>query len=165
MGDAEKQRIVMQISSVQTEIKRTMDERDLKLKEATLSRLEEIQSEVKLESKQRLENEKEARLAIESVDNKMKLYTDETTESVRVILSVSMTSFFATLLNRHKGLSHLIKHPSKIPFKAPFKNRFFETRYTYPPSGALTNALRISVSCLKETAHKGYLKGGLRRVS
>ena len=91
MGDAEKQRIVMQISSVQTEIKRTMDERDLKLKEATLSRLEEIQSEVKLESKQRLENEKEARLAIETVDNKMKLYTDETTESVRVILNVSST--------------------------------------------------------------------------
>ena len=89
MGDAEKQKIIMQISSVQTELKRTMDERDLKLKEATLTRLEELQSEVKNESKQRLENEKETRLAIETVDNKSKLYTDETTESIRVLMTVS----------------------------------------------------------------------------
>ena len=113
MGDAEKQRIMfvyiiclfifefrknsansfflfrMQISAVQTELKRTMDERDLKLKESTVQRLEELQKEVKLESKQRLENEKEARLAIEAFDNKMKVYTDETTESVRAILTVS----------------------------------------------------------------------------
>ena len=114
MGDAEKQRIMfvyiiclfifefrknsaisfffffrMQISAVQTELKRTMDERDLKLKESTVQRLEELQKEVKLESKQRLENEKEARLAIEAFDNKMKLYTDETTESVRTMLTVS----------------------------------------------------------------------------
>ena len=79
----------MQISAVQTELKRTMDERDLKLKESTVQRLEELQKEVKLESKQRLENEKEARLAIEAFDNKMKVYTDETTESVRAMLTVS----------------------------------------------------------------------------
>merc|ERR1719266_3289421 len=82
MGDAEKQRIIMQISAVQTELKRTMDERDLSLKE--------LQKEVKLESKQRLENEKEARLAIEAFDNKMKLYTDETTESVRTMLTTDI---------------------------------------------------------------------------
>ena len=41
-------------------------------------------------------------------------------------------------MSRAIGPSHLIRHPSKNPFKAPFKNQFFDIRYPYPQSGALT---------------------------
>lgn len=87
MSDAEKQRIIVQISAVQTDLKRTIDERDLKLKQNTVHRLEEIEQEVKFESKQRLENEKEMRMVMETSNNKMKMYTDECTEAARQMLS------------------------------------------------------------------------------
>ena len=129
MSDAEKQRIIVQISSVQTELKRTMDERwvcwvellrfeiqtqiiflgyfvqfeykirstyfsffsnrDVKLRQSTVHRLEEVEQQLKLESKQRVENEKDARLGFEALENKIKLYTDESADTVRQMVSVS----------------------------------------------------------------------------
>jgi len=85
MSDAEKQRIIVQISAVQTELKRTMDERDISLKQTTVNRLEELQNELKLESKQRLENEVEMRNTMETTTNKMKQYCDESMETARQI--------------------------------------------------------------------------------
>ena len=64
--------------------------RDLKLKQSTVNRLDEIEQEVKLESKQRLENEKEMRTSLETVNNKVKLYTDECTEASRQMLSAEI---------------------------------------------------------------------------
>ena len=64
--------------------------RDLKLKQSTVNRLEEIEAEVKLESKQRLENEKEMRTSLETTNNKVKLYTDECTEASRQMLSAEI---------------------------------------------------------------------------
>ena len=63
--------------------------RDLKLKQNTVQRLEEIEHEVKFESKQRLENEKDMRAALEQASNKSKLYTDETVEAGRQMAAVS----------------------------------------------------------------------------
>ena len=85
MSDAEKQRIVVQISSVQTELKRTMDERDAALKQTTVEKLEDLQKELKLESKQRLDNEVEMRTGLETLDTKMKKYCDESVEASRQI--------------------------------------------------------------------------------
>jgi len=64
--------------------------RDLKLKQSTVNRLEEIEAEVKLESRQRLENEKEMRASLETSNNKVKLYTDECTEASRQMLSTEI---------------------------------------------------------------------------
>ena len=122
MSDAEKQRIIVQISAVQTELKRTMDERcvycvemlrvdiqtqililwtewvhwfslflnrDVKLRQSTVHRLEEVEQQLKLESKQRVENEKDSRLGFEALENKIKLYTDESADTVRQMVSVS----------------------------------------------------------------------------
>ena len=85
MSDAEKQQIVVQISSVQTELKRTMDERDAALKQTTVEKLEDLQNELKLESKQRLDNEVEMRTSLETLDTKMKKYCDESVEASRQI--------------------------------------------------------------------------------
>ena len=85
MSDAEKQRIVVQISSVQTELKRTMDERDASLKQTTVERLENLQKELKQESKQRLDNEVEMRNSLETLDTKTKKYCDESVEASRQI--------------------------------------------------------------------------------
>ena len=46
MSDAEKQQIIMQISSVQTELKMAMDERDTSLKQTTDNKIEELQKEL-----------------------------------------------------------------------------------------------------------------------
>ena len=67
--------------------------RDLKLKQTTVNRLEEITQEVKFESKQRLDNEKEMRTNIETMSNKLKLYTDESVEAARVMLTVNEIIF------------------------------------------------------------------------
>ena len=62
--------------------------RDVKLRQSTVHRLEEVEQQLKLESKQRVENEKDSRLATESLENKLKLYTDESTDTVRQMVSV-----------------------------------------------------------------------------
>ena len=62
----------------------------MKLKQSTVNRLEEIEAEVKLESRQRLENEKEMRASLETSNNKVKLYTDECTEASRQMLSTEI---------------------------------------------------------------------------
>ena len=61
---------------------------DIKLRQSTVHRLEEVEQQLKLESKQRVENEKDARLALETVNEKQKLYTDESTNTVRQMVSV-----------------------------------------------------------------------------
>ena len=64
--------------------------RDVKLRQSTVHRLEEVEQQLKLESKQRVENEKDSRLATESLENKLKLYTDESTDTVRQMVSVRL---------------------------------------------------------------------------
>ena len=54
-----------------------------------MHRLEEVEQQLKLESKQRVENEKDARLGFEALENKIKLYTDESADTVRQMVSVS----------------------------------------------------------------------------
>ena len=61
---------------------------DIKLRQSTVHRLEEVEQQLKLESKQRVENEKDARLALETVNEKQKLYTDESTNTVRQMVAV-----------------------------------------------------------------------------
>ena len=63
--------------------------RDISLKQSTVNRLEELQKELKLESKQRLDNEVEMRSNVETMSNKLKLYTDESVEAARKITTVS----------------------------------------------------------------------------
>ena len=63
--------------------------RDVKLRQSTVHRLEEVEQQLKLESKQRVENEKDARLGFEALENKIKLYTDESADTVRQMVSVS----------------------------------------------------------------------------
>ena len=59
------------------------------MKQSTVNRLEELQKELKLESKQRLDNEVEMRSNVEAMSNKLKLYTDESVEAARKITTVS----------------------------------------------------------------------------
>ena len=63
--------------------------RDVKLRQSTVHRLEEVEQQLKLESKQRVENEKDSRLGFETLENKIKLYTDESADTVRQMVSVS----------------------------------------------------------------------------
>ena len=68
------------------------------MKQTTVNRLEEITQEVKFESKQRLDNEKEMRTNIETMSNKLKLYTDESVEAARVMLTVNEIFFVFSFL-------------------------------------------------------------------
>ena len=54
-----------------------------------MNRLEELQNELKLESKQRLENEVEMRTSLEATNTKMKMYCDESVEAARQITVVN----------------------------------------------------------------------------
>ena len=63
--------------------------RDISLKQTTMNRLEELQNELKLESKQRLENEVEMRTSLEGTNTKMKMYCDESVEAARQITVVN----------------------------------------------------------------------------
>ena len=63
--------------------------RDIALKQTTVNRLEELQNELKLESKQRLENEVEMRTSLEATNTKMKMYCDESVEAARQITVVN----------------------------------------------------------------------------
>ena len=54
-----------------------------------MNRLEELQNELKLESKQRLENEVEMRTSLEGTNTKMKMYCDESVEAARQITVVN----------------------------------------------------------------------------
>jgi hypothetical protein len=63
--------------------------RDIALKQKTVNRLEELQNELKLESKQRLENEVEMRTSLEATNTKMKMYCDESVEAARQITAVN----------------------------------------------------------------------------
>ena len=83
MSDAEKQQIIMQISSVQTDLKMAMDERDTSLKQTTDNKIEELQKELELESEQRNSNELEIRNRLEAESTKLKLYSDESIEAAR----------------------------------------------------------------------------------
>ena len=60
------------------------------MRQSTVHRLEEVEQQLKLEAKQRVENEKDSRLATESLENKLKLYTDESTDTVRQMVSVRL---------------------------------------------------------------------------
>ena len=62
--------------------------RDIKLRQSTVHRLEEVEQQLKLESKQRVENEKESRTSVDSITDKLKLYTDESTDTVRQMVAV-----------------------------------------------------------------------------
>ena len=59
------------------------------MKQTTVNRLEELQNELKLESKQRLENEVEMRTSLEATNTKMKMYCDESVEAARQISVVN----------------------------------------------------------------------------
>ena len=52
--------------------------------------MDEIEQEIKFESKQRLENEKEVRANLENVSNKLKIYTDEAVEASRQLINVRL---------------------------------------------------------------------------
>ena len=64
--------------------------RDGKLRHALVHRLDEIEQQLKLESKQRVSNEKDWRINLEAVGGNMKVYTDESADSIRKIISVSI---------------------------------------------------------------------------
>ena len=61
MSSAEKQKIVMQISSVQTELGRLIDTRDHKMRDKIISRLDDCDLRIKAEVKARLETDKETK--------------------------------------------------------------------------------------------------------
>ena len=69
----------------------------MKLRQSTVHRLEEVEQQLKLESKQRIENEKDSRLGLDSLENKLKLYTDESTDTVRQMVSVSQNTEYIIL--------------------------------------------------------------------
>ena len=62
--------------------------RDGKLRQSLVHRMDEVEQQLKLESQQRVDNEKESRLAVEESTNKMKNFSDENAETVRKLLSV-----------------------------------------------------------------------------
>ena len=59
------------------------------MRQSTVHRLEEVEEQLKLESKQRVDNEKDSRLNLEALEGKMKLYADESTDTVRQMVAVS----------------------------------------------------------------------------
>ena len=65
------------------------------MRQSTVHRLEEVEQQLKLESKQRVENEKDSRLTLEGIGDKLKLYTDESTDTVRQMVTVSQTKMTA----------------------------------------------------------------------
>ena len=83
MSSAEKQKIVMQISSVQTELQQVIDSRDSKMRDKIVARLDECDAKIKAEVKHRAEAEKELKKTIETSSEENKLYADESVDSLR----------------------------------------------------------------------------------
>ena len=108
--------MVVQISAVQTDLQRAIEERserltlihvllyfnfsslfgcrDNKLRSAVVHRLDEVEQQLKLESKQRVDNEKDAREVVELATKKMMAYNDEGLDSLRQILTVIFNFLF-----------------------------------------------------------------------
>eukprot|EP00090_Calanus_glacialis_P000735 TRINITY_DN10508_c0_g1_i1.p1 TRINITY_DN10508_c0_g1~~TRINITY_DN10508_c0_g1_i1.p1 ORF type:complete len:731 (-),score=252.70 TRINITY_DN10508_c0_g1_i1:1342-3315(-) len=83
VGSAEKQKIIMQISAVQTDIKRNLEERDSKLKEMTLHKLDEMDKKLAEAEKSKSQGERDIRTFVESEVEKQKVYVDHGVDSVR----------------------------------------------------------------------------------
>ena len=54
--------------------------RDGKLRQSLVHRMDEVEQQLKLESQQRVDNEKESRLAVEDSTNKMKSFIELMTQ-------------------------------------------------------------------------------------
>ena len=74
--------------------------RDTSLKETTVTKLEELQKEFQLETKQRSDNELDIKTNLESMNSKLKLYSDDAIESLKQIMSGEIE----TLKTRCKGV-------------------------------------------------------------
>ena len=53
--------------------------------------MDEVEQQLKLESQQRVENDKDSRMAAEETEAKMKAASEENAESVRKLLTVQVT--------------------------------------------------------------------------
>ena len=53
--------------------------------------MDEVEQQLKLESQQRVENDKDSRMAAEETEAKMKAASEENAESVRKLLTVRVT--------------------------------------------------------------------------
>ena len=131
MSDAEKQQIIMQISSVQTELKMAMDERDTSLKQTTDNKIEELQKELELESEQRNSNELEIRNRLEDASTKLKLYSDESIEAARK-LNLNEIGTLTTRTQELREANNVLEtHLAKV--KSETNEEF--TKYNYEAEG------------------------------
>jgi len=83
VGNAEKQKIIMQISAVQSDIKRTLEERETKMREMTVHKLEEIDSKLVAAEKSRVQADRDTRTFVEAELEKQKVYVEHGVEGVR----------------------------------------------------------------------------------
>ena len=65
--------------------------RDGKFRQSLTHRMDEVEQQLKLESQQRVENDKDSRMAAEETEAKMKAASEENAESVRKLLTVRVT--------------------------------------------------------------------------
>merc|ERR1719410_1408214 len=83
VGSAEKQKIIMQISAVQTDIKRNIEEREVKLKEMTVVKLDEMEKKMVESEKSRAQTDRDIKTFLTSELDKQKVYVDGGVDSVR----------------------------------------------------------------------------------
>ena len=57
------------------------------MKETTVSKIEELQKEMKVEIKQRSDNELDIKNNMEAVNSKLKLYSDDAIEALKQVMS------------------------------------------------------------------------------
>ncbi|XP_042214252.1 putative leucine-rich repeat-containing protein DDB_G0290503 isoform X2 [Homarus americanus] len=80
---SEKQRILMEISSVAQDLSRKMDEKDVKLRDDTVNKLAVIENTLLEENKRRADKEKELQDKVEAQMKEAKLYGDSGTDSLK----------------------------------------------------------------------------------
>merc|ERR1719384_1094746 len=73
----------MQISAVQTDIKRNMEEREAKMKDMTVHRLEEMEKKLGDADKSRGQTDRDIKTFLTAELDKQKLYIDSSMDSVR----------------------------------------------------------------------------------
>ncbi|XP_071525729.1 uncharacterized protein [Panulirus ornatus] len=82
-SDSEKQRILMEISSVAQELSRKMDEKEAKLRDDTVNKLTVIENTLVEENRHKAAREKELQEKVESQMKEAKLYGDAGNDSLK----------------------------------------------------------------------------------
>ncbi|XP_023347472.1 CAP-Gly domain-containing linker protein 1 [Eurytemora carolleeae] len=108
LGSAEKQKIIMQISAVQTDLKRTLDERDTKLKEMTVTKLDEMDNKMAEAARLRSQMERDMKTQLEAEVEKQKIALDNSIDTVRKLMETenASTRVKSELLDEIAALEH-----------------------------------------------------------